>query len=228
MARKPQQARSILSMARMLDAAEALFAEGGVEALTVEAVVERSNTSVGSFYARFGERDGLLEAMHERFLERLAAGGQIAIQAAARQKKLVSALEVLITHIFAIVREYRNSARFFVMHRSTDVKLRTQGIQANAFFARMFADLVLRYQNEIAHANPANAADVAWRMTFAMFAQQVMFENQEVSGLAIGDKALARELARCLTAYLTSATSGTAFADRRRQNGLCQSPQAAR
>jgi len=205
MVRKPQQARSILSMARMLDAAEALFAEGGVEALTVEAVVERSNTSVGSFYARFGERDGLLEAMHERFLERLAAGGQIAIQAAARQKKLVGALEVLITHIFAIVREYRNSARFFVMHRSTDVKVRAQGIQANAFFARMFTDLVLRYQNEIAHAKPANAADVAWRMTFAMFAQQVMFENQEVSGAAISDKALVRELARCLTAYLTSA-----------------------
>lgn len=204
MVRKPQQARSILSMARMLDAAEALFAEGGVEALTVEAVVERSSTSVGSFYARFGERDGLLEAMHERFLERLAAGGQIAIQAATRQKKLVGALEVLITHIFAIVREYRNSARFFVMHRSTDVKVRAQGIQANAFFARMFTDLVLRYQNEIAHAKPANAADVAWRMTFAMFAQQVMFENQEVSGAAISDKALVRELARCLTAYLTS------------------------
>jgi hypothetical protein len=143
--------------------------------------------------------------MHERFLERLATGGQIAIQAAARQKKLVGALEVLITHIFAIVREYRNSARFFVMHRSTDVKLRAQGIQANAFFARMFTDLVLRYQNEIAHAKPANAADVAWRMTFAMFAQQVMFENQEVSGAAISDKALVRELARCLTAYLTSA-----------------------
>jgi AcrR family transcriptional regulator len=204
MARKPQQARSILSMARMLDAADALFAEGGDEALTVEAVVERSNTSVGSFYARFGDRGGLLEAMHERFLERMAAGGQIAIQAAARQKKLVGALEVLITHMFAIVREYRNSARFFILHRSTDVKLRTQGIQANAFFARMFADLVLRYQNEIAHAKPANAADVAWRMTFAMFAQQVMFENQEVSGAAIGDKALARELARCLTAYLKS------------------------
>jgi hypothetical protein len=29
MARKPQQARSILSMARMLDAADVLFAEGG-------------------------------------------------------------------------------------------------------------------------------------------------------------------------------------------------------
>ena len=204
MARKPQQARSILSMARMLDAAEVLFAEGGEEALTVEAVVKRSKTSVGSFYARFGDRGGLLEAMHERFLERLGAGSQMAIQAAVRQKTLIGALEVLITHVFAVVREYRDSARFFFLHRSTDQKLRAQGIQANAFFARMFADLVLRYQNEVAHAKPAIAADVAWRMTFAMFAQQVMFEDQEVSGVAIGDKALVRELARCLTAYLKS------------------------
>ncbi len=192
-------------MARMLDAAEVLFAEGGEEALTVEAVVKRSKTSVGSFYARFGDRGGLLEAMHERFLERLGAGSQMAIQAAVRQKTLVGALEVLITHVFAVVREYRDSARFFFLHRSTDPALRAQGIQANAFFARMFADLVLRYQNEVAHAKPAIAADVAWRMTFAMFAQQVMFEDQEVSGVAIGDKALVRELARCLTAYLTSA-----------------------
>ena len=205
MARKPQQARSILSMARMLDAAEVLFAEGGEEALTVEAVVKRSKTSVGSFYARFGDRGGLLEAMHERFLERLGAGSQMAIQAAVRQKTLIGALEVLITHVFAVVREYRDSARFFFLHRSTDQKLRARGIQANAFFARMFADLVLRYQNEVARAKPAIAADVAWRMTFAMFAQQVMFEDQEVSGVAIGDKALVRELARCLTAYLTSA-----------------------
>ena len=204
MARKPQQARSILSMARMLDAAEVLFAEGGEEALTVEAVVKRSKTSVGSFYARFGDRGGLLEAMHERFLERLGAGSQMAIQAAVRQKTLIGALEVLITHVFAVVREYRDSARFFFLHRSTDQKLRAQGIQANAFFARMFADLVLRYQNEVAHAKPAIAADVAWRMTFAMFAQQVMFEDQEVSGVAISDKALVRELARCLTAYLKS------------------------
>ena len=204
MARKPQQARSILSMARMLDAADLLFAEGGEEALTVEAVVKRSKTSVGSFYARFGDRGGLLEAMHERFLERMGAGSQMAIQAAVRQKTLVGALEVLITHVFAVVREYRNSARFFFLHRSTDQKLRAQGIQANAFFARMFADLVLRYQSEVAHAKPAIAADVAWRMTFAMFAQQVMFEDQEVSGVAIGDKALVRELARCLTAYLKS------------------------
>jgi len=34
MGRKPQQARSILSMAKMLDAADAIFAEGGDNALT--------------------------------------------------------------------------------------------------------------------------------------------------------------------------------------------------
>lgn len=48
-ARKPQQDRSARSMAKMLDAGEAIFAEGGDGALTVEAVVKRAGTSVGSF-----------------------------------------------------------------------------------------------------------------------------------------------------------------------------------
>ena len=69
MGRKPQQARSILSMARMLDAAEAIFADGGDNALTVEAVITRAKTSVGNFYGRFGDHEGLLQAIHDRFPE---------------------------------------------------------------------------------------------------------------------------------------------------------------
>ena len=54
----------------MLDAAEVVFAEGGADALTVDAVVKRPEGSIGNFYGRFGDRDGLLQAMHGRFLER--------------------------------------------------------------------------------------------------------------------------------------------------------------
>ncbi|MSY35142.1 MAG: TetR family transcriptional regulator, partial [Actinobacteria bacterium] len=66
MSKKPQQARSIESTNRMLDAAEALMREGGPRAITIEAVIERSETSMGSFYARFESREGLFQALHER------------------------------------------------------------------------------------------------------------------------------------------------------------------
>ncbi|MBJ7346229.1 MAG: hypothetical protein JHD09_13215, partial [Gemmataceae bacterium] len=45
--RKPQQGRSVLSMAKMLDAAEAIFAVGGDNSLTVDAVIKLADTSVG-------------------------------------------------------------------------------------------------------------------------------------------------------------------------------------
>ena len=75
-------------MAKMLDAGEAIFAEGGDGALTVEAVVKRAGTSVGSFYSRFGDRDGLLQSMHERFLLRIGGAAHVAVAAAGNEKTL--------------------------------------------------------------------------------------------------------------------------------------------
>jgi AcrR family transcriptional regulator len=205
MGRKPQQDRSTLSMARMLDAAETIFAEGGDSALTVEAVVKRANTSVGSFYGRFGDRDGLLQAMHERFLLRLGGAAHVAVAAAGNEKTLAGALEVFISHVFTAAHEYRNSARFFVLHRSADPNLRAQGIRANAVFAGIFTTLVLSHREEIAHPHPATAADVTWRMLYAALAQQMMFDDQEVSGVPMTSPALVREITCCLAAYLTAA-----------------------
>jgi len=202
MSRKPKQDRSTLSMARMLDAAEALFAEGGESALTVEAVVTRAKTSVGSFYGRFDDRDGLLQAMHERFLLRLGGAAHVAVAAAGNEKTLAGALEVFLSHLFTAAHEYRNSARFFVLHRSADPSLRAQGIRANAVFAGIFTTLMLSHREEIAHASPATAIDVAWRMLYAALAQQMMFDGEEVSGVPMTIPALVREITCCLAAYL--------------------------
>jgi len=192
-------------MARMLDAAEALFAEGGDSALTVEAVVKRAKTSVGSFYGRFGDRDGLLQAMHERFLLRLGGAAHVAVASAGNEKTLAGAIEVFLSHVFTAAHEYRNSARFFVLHHSADPNLRAQGIRANAVFAGIFTALVLSHREEIAHAHPATAADVSWRMVYAALAQQMMFDDQEVSGVPMTIPALVHEIACCLVAYLKAA-----------------------
>ena len=202
MGRKPQQARSILSMARMLDAAEAIFADGGDNALTVEAVITRAKTSVGNFYGRFGDRDGLLQAMHERFLLRLGGAAHVAVAAAGNEKTLAGAVEVFLSHVFTATQEYRNSARFFVLHRSSDQNLRAQGIRANAVFAGIFTTLVLSHREEIAHANPAIATDVAWRMVYAALAQQMMFDDREVSSMPMTIPALVHEISNCIVAYL--------------------------
>ena len=46
--------------------AEALIAERGLGGLSIAEVVRRARSSVGSFYGRFGDKDGLLRALHAR------------------------------------------------------------------------------------------------------------------------------------------------------------------
>jgi AcrR family transcriptional regulator len=204
--RPPRQARSIASTNRMLDAAEALFAAGGAEAVTVEAVVRKADTSVGSFYARFRDREGLLVAMHGRFLERLRAEAAGAIAAAAGKPSLARAVAAFVRHALPAAVRNRESILFFVATSATNTPLRQEGLAANPGFAAAFVAALSPHRAEIAHAKPDQALDVAFRIFFAMFVQRALFTPKEATGRAVSDAALATEISSCLMAYLSSPT----------------------
>ncbi|MDH3206629.1 MAG: TetR/AcrR family transcriptional regulator [Gemmatimonadota bacterium] len=62
----PKQPRSRKTLERLVNAALELLEAKGPDGVTVHAVVARANSSVGSFYARFGGKDDLLEYLQER------------------------------------------------------------------------------------------------------------------------------------------------------------------
>ena len=202
MERTPKQTRSIASTARMLDAAEALFAKGGADAVTVDAIVRQAKTSVGAFYARFADRAGLLAAMHERFLERMAAETRAAVSKAVRQADLARAVTAFVKHALPAARKHRESILFFVVTSATESPLRQQGLAANPGFAAAFAAVVMPFRKEIAHPHPEHAIDVAFRILFAVFLQRALFTPSEATGKPLSDASLAKEIADCLVAYL--------------------------
>ena len=63
--RPPVQARSRRTLARILDASVTLLGERGWDGLTIQDVVSRARTSVGSFYARFEGKEDLLAYVEE-------------------------------------------------------------------------------------------------------------------------------------------------------------------
>lgn len=69
---EPRQRRSVETFQRLVAEAERLLVEGGPEALTVQELVRRADSSVGSFYARFDGRDTVLRYVQERFWQRAA------------------------------------------------------------------------------------------------------------------------------------------------------------
>lgn len=67
--RAPVQKRGQLRVESILDAAEAVFGEMGVEAGTTNAIAERAGASVGSLYHFFPNKTAILEALTTRYAE---------------------------------------------------------------------------------------------------------------------------------------------------------------
>jgi len=198
----PVQERSIASMNRMLDAGEQLFYEGGSAAVTLEAIVERSETSVGSFYARFGDVRGFLDAMHERVLTTLATEIMGVLAKASSEDDLESFLNTLLTESFDVVHRHRAPTYFFAVGNSHDPQWRAMGSQFTIGMNDAFTTFIKGYLPKSSSAANKRKIDVAARLLIAATFQQIMLDQDEISRIDISQKVLAAELASAVNAYL--------------------------
>ncbi|MBK7905514.1 MAG: TetR/AcrR family transcriptional regulator [Gemmatimonadetes bacterium] len=70
-ARAPQQERGQRRVEQILDAAEAVFAETGVDGASMQAIADRAESSVGSLYHFFPNKEAVIEALGIRYAERV-------------------------------------------------------------------------------------------------------------------------------------------------------------
>jgi AcrR family transcriptional regulator len=68
----PKQSRSRRTLERIARASLEILGEEGADGLTVQAIVKRAGSSVGSFYARFDGKDDLLDYLGERMWKEAA------------------------------------------------------------------------------------------------------------------------------------------------------------
>lgn len=71
--RQPVQRRGQQRIETILDAADALFAEVGYDQATTNAIAARAKTSIGSVYQFFEDREAILQALAQRYHQRLRA-----------------------------------------------------------------------------------------------------------------------------------------------------------
>src|ERR1700678_4248411 len=67
----PQQERSARRLASFLQAAAELFSEIGFEATTMQAIAERSHSSIGALYNYFPDKEPVAAALLSRYAEEL-------------------------------------------------------------------------------------------------------------------------------------------------------------
>jgi AcrR family transcriptional regulator len=204
--RPPCQARSQETLERILDAAEALVAEKGFEDTSVAEVARRAGSSVGAFYARFRDKDGLLYALYERYLEQAMATADTALEPARWEgARAAELLRAVVRFLVSIYREQGGLIRAFVLRNQTDAEFRARRQRLSYHVSRRLSALLLARRGEIAHPDPERAAAFGLTMTFATIESAVLFGELRSSGLALSDDDLAAEITRAYLAYLGAA-----------------------
>src|SRR3954471_10460908 len=79
--RPPRQARSQMTLDRILDAAERVLDEKSFTEATVAEIMIRAGVTVGAFYRRFPDKDALLHFLDERFFNEVGERGEALLDA---------------------------------------------------------------------------------------------------------------------------------------------------
>ncbi len=200
----PCQQRSRDSQERILRAAEALIRSKGYEALTTAEVVRRSRTSIGTLYARFGDKTALLHAVQDRVQSREEADMRAHLDKVEWDGLT---LEESVRRLLDIKRVAADGDgrlfEAFVVHGATDPVLRAQGYRHKAVMEGLEVEVLMRHAGQIGHPDPEDAARVASRLAQAA---QEEYVQRSLSGVSLPTAPppdlLLQRLAEVIIAYL--------------------------
>src|SRR5262245_20551970 len=174
--RPPKQRRSQQSLERVIEASQRLLEEKGFEGFTIQDVSQRADVSVGAIYARFGNKESLLRAVHQAAMESITPEHEAV--AAVDGKPAKAAREVIVDAVWTVAGIFRGNEkllRAFMHLGAVDAEISRRGSESSIDLARQFATTVLAHRKEITHREPELAVDVAFRMAYCTFARQVMY-----------------------------------------------------
>ena len=139
--REPTQARSRLTVTRILDAAAAIIDEHGVDAATTRTIADRAGVSYPSLYRFFADRDEVFDRLLERHLTEIDARAEAAEQTwnIATVWDLVDAeLDLHIDYY----RQHPSSARLWMGGRSSTAVARQVHARMRTLAQRIYAKLI--------------------------------------------------------------------------------------
>jgi AcrR family transcriptional regulator len=202
--RPPRQKRSERTLHRLLDAAERLLDRKTFDELTVQDVVKAAKSSVGSFYARFADKEALLAALYDRHQEEVGATVSAAVDRERwRGTPLPEIVREIVRFTLRLYRSHRGLLRALVLrgHARPDPRYRDPKQRSRTAIAEVGALLASRSE-EIGHPDPKLAASLGYLSVLATAREKLLFGDSTASAVAVSDHELEEELTRAYLAYL--------------------------
>jgi AcrR family transcriptional regulator len=164
----PTQARSKKALERFLNVAAELLADNRFEDTGISQIALLAESSVGTFYRLLGDKDVLLYAVHERFVEQGRSAIDGLVQDLSHSELPLSGqIEAFIQGMIALFEGREGLLRALVRRSSADLQFRQRFHQLNAYIGQTFCAIVLARRNELRHPQPQQAADLAAHMLLA-------------------------------------------------------------
>jgi AcrR family transcriptional regulator len=169
--------------------------------LTLSELVREARSSIGSFYARFRDKDALLELLDERYTEQACA--LAARYAAGRDPDLAAAATRLVRMLIEFHRERRGLIRALVLKaRSQREPLWEERTARMNESLPVLLGPLLTQRGEIAHPDPERALFLAFGFTFAALRERILFPESVRDSKDEDPTELERELTTFMVAYL--------------------------
>lgn len=193
----PRQARSRDTQNRILLATRALLGDRSFEDITVTDIVRQSRSSVGAFYARFRDKDGLLDHMQAIYEQDLAVEIARCGEKIRASDELGDVVAVLVRFYIKFCRKHLGLLRAILMRQRSGRRIAVQ-----TPLGPDPIEHILTRRREIDHADPHLAATLGWAVVVSTIRERLLFDEKLVRATPVTDAILCEELARVYLAYM--------------------------
>ena len=199
--RPPLQARSQQTLERILDAAEQIINDKGVEAATVSEIAKRAGSSVGAFYARFADKEALVRCVLERFCQEAVATSEAVLQHDHWDGvSLRDALETMVAFTLRMMMERRGILVAVSVRAARDREVTALGDRLHDHITHAVHRLITARGHTMAHPDPETAVRIGVWMVLSSLEARALYATSDARKIA--DDVVAKEIAQMMIAYL--------------------------
>lgn len=203
--RPPRQVRSRLTLERVLDAGERVFARDGYDGMTIAEVCQIAGTSAGAVYTRFESKDALVRAVHDHVMGRMRRDVEQLYAEDPEWTELSTPLFIE-RAVGLLTNHFRTNAaivRAIVLRAAVDPVMRASGAQSVRAMADAFTGRLLERAGEYPHPDPEQAVRSVFGMAFEAVSWDVAFGAEFRAAGALGSTPDARLPTVCRLVLLT-------------------------
>jgi AcrR family transcriptional regulator len=199
----PKQKRSEKTHAAIIAAARELVMEGGAKSLTITDVAARAGLTTGALYARFRNKEAMMEALYQDIVETdRKIWGEHTAEMDKRQAGPIETVREAIRLTVRSIREHGALFRVLSVDIMESAELRQLALDTLEEAIKITQADLLKRREDFLHPDPELAAIMLTALLQGAVDWILLFNESPSNLVNISDEVLVEELTRATLGYL--------------------------